>query len=401
MELSSGTQIKNYTLVQLLGRGASGEVWKATDGTKEVAIKFMNEALMTSAAAAKHRHRLEREVKALTTLKHPNIPALYDYDLTFQRPYLVMQYIDSPPYERLIASGEMLRVPIRKRLELLMTVADALTVAHKAGIIHRDIKPGNINGTDIPYLLDFSIALEEEQIEHTNFNIGTTIYMTPDEEPPDRLSDNFSFALVAYEVLFGQHPIFPPDDKTRTMGAYARLQMLQRLKNRDWSLPSRIAKDRLPPDLMGADLAKLDAIFIKALSARDSRYVNLMEFVGDLKSAILIPANEKFMEQTTRGIPVVRPETLIKNFTELETRNELPPTTPTEVVLPENYKTGEFAVIPRVPQTNVDTLPSRAEVFVDEEKRQNRRMMILGVVAIVVILVVGVILAVLVMNPVR
>jgi serine/threonine protein kinase len=398
MELGSGTQIKHYTLVQLLGKGASGEVWKATDGTQEVAIKFMNEALMKSAAAAKHRQRLEREVKALTTLNHPNIPALYDYDLNFSRPYLVMQYIDSPPYERLIATGEMLHVPIRKRLELLTTVAGALSAAHDAGIIHRDIKPGNINGTEKPYLLDFSIALEEEQVEHTNFNIGTTIYMTPDEEPPDRLSDNFSFALVAYEVIFGQHPIFPPKDKTRNMGAYARLQMLQRLKSRDWSLPSRVAKEQLPSDLMGADLLKLDMIFSKALSARTTRYTNLLDFLADLKNAILIPQNEKFMEQTARGIPIIRPETLVENFTELETKNEPAPLTPTEVVLPENYKTGEFAVIPRVTQTSFESVPPSHTDLPPQEKSQNMRQIWLGIAAIAAVLVVAVILAVLVLN---
>lgn len=400
MELGSGTQIKHYTLLQLLGKGASGEVWKATDGTRDVAIKFMNEALMKSAAASKHRQRLEREVKALTTLNHPNIPALYDYDMNFSRPYLVMQYIDSPPYEHLIATGEMLHVPVRKRLDLLMIVADALTTAHDAGIIHRDIKPGNINGTEKPYLLDFSIALEEEQVEHTNFNIGTTIYMTPDEEPPDRLSDNFSFALVAYEVIFGRHPIFPPKDKTRNMGAFARLQMLQRLKSRDWSLPSRVPKEQLPPDLMGADLVKLDMIFIKALNARPLRYVNLLEFVSDLKSAILIPQNEKFLEQTARGVPIVRPETLLENFTELETKNEPAPLTPTEVVLPEQYKTGEFAVIPKVAQTNVETIPSQTELP-PAEKQQNSRQMLVGIVAIIIVLGIAVLLAVMVLNSAR
>src|SRR5262245_16743239 len=100
----AGMKIKTYTLESLLGSGASGEVWLATDGAKPVAIKFMNEALMNSPTAAKHRQRLEREIKALTMLKHPNIPALYDYDLSSDRPYLVMQFISEPSYDVLIAS---------------------------------------------------------------------------------------------------------------------------------------------------------------------------------------------------------------------------------------------------------------------------------------------------------
>jgi serine/threonine protein kinase len=296
-ELAPGISIKQYRLEQLLGRGASGEVWRATDGSKIVAIKFMNEALMQSQSVAKHRQRMEREIKSLSMLNHPNITSLYDYDLAYMPPYMVMEYVDSMSYEQLISQGEMLRIPVTIRLEMLEKLASALTTAHDAGIIHRDIKPGNMNGVEHPYLLDFSIALEEANVEHTNFNIGTTMYMTPDEEPPDRLSDNFSFGIVAYEVLFGRHPIFAADDPTRTMGAYTRLQAYQRLKNRDWRFPSRIPKVDMPLDMLGADLTRLDAVFERSMSARNIRYVNLGEFVADLKAAILIPANQPYIQQ--------------------------------------------------------------------------------------------------------
>ncbi|MCU0511673.1 MAG: serine/threonine protein kinase [Anaerolineae bacterium] len=321
--LQPGTRIKSYTLEALLGRGASGEVWRATDGKKTVAIKFMNEALLTGASAAKHRQRLEREVKALTTLQHPNIPALYEYDLSVERPYLVMQFIAEPSYDLLISSGDMLRVPVARRLQLLEDLARALTAAHAAGIFHRDLKPGNMNGIETPYLLDFSIALEEEDIEHTSFNIGTTIYMTPDEEPPDRLSDNYSFAIVAYEVLFGVHPIFPPEDKMRTMGAFTRLQTFQRLKNRDWRFPSRVPREELPVDLRGADLKTLDSLFERAMGAREQRYQHLSQFIAELRAAILVPANVPFMQQAHKGaveLPAVPAAAIPKEagYTQLE-----------------------------------------------------------------------------------
>jgi serine/threonine protein kinase len=152
MELAPGIKIKQYTLEQLLGRGASGEVWRATDGTKLAAVKFMNEALMKSSSAPKHRQRLEREIKALSTITHPNITRLYDYDMSSERPYLIMEYVDSPSYEYMIVMGEMLRVRIGKRLEMMTAIAGALTAAHDAGIFHRDIKPGNMHGVDKPYL---------------------------------------------------------------------------------------------------------------------------------------------------------------------------------------------------------------------------------------------------------
>ncbi len=302
MELAPGTIVKQYTLEQLLGRGASGEVWRASDGTKTAAIKFMNEALMKSASAAKHRQRLDREIKALLTLNNPNVPKLYDYDINSERPYLIMEYIDSPSYEYMIATGEMLRVKVGKRLDMMTAIAGALTAAHDNGIFHRDIKPGNMHGVDKPYLLDFSIALQEEDIERTNFNIGTTIYMPPDEEPPDRLSDNFSFGVVTYEVLFGMHPIFPPNDRSRSMGAFTRLQSYNRLRNRDWRFPTRIPKEELPPDMRGVDLAKLDNIFEKAMSARNARYVELGQFMFEIRKAITRPENTSYADQ-----PATRP----------------------------------------------------------------------------------------------
>jgi serine/threonine protein kinase len=349
-ELIQGAAIKQYTLERLLGQGASGEVWLVTDNQRQAAMKFMNAALLRSANAAKHRLRMEREVKALTTLQHPNIPQLYDYDLNHMPPYLVMQYIDGPSFDNLIADGSMFQVPVKRRLELLRTVASALTTAHEAGIIHRDIKPGNINGIEKPYLLDFSIAVEEENIENTNRRIGTTIYMTPDEEPPDRLADNYSFALVAYEVLFGTHPIFPPDDKTRAMGAYTRLQAYNRLKNKEWRYPSKVAADQLPYDLTGADLKRLDYVFEKAFGARDRRYVDLMRFVEDLTQAILIPANEQYLypqgEQVNATLPVpmtpgaATPIVEAEGFTKLEVERTLrkvepppPPATPDKIAL--------------------------------------------------------------------
>jgi serine/threonine protein kinase len=332
MELAPGTKIKKYTLEKLLGRGASGEVWLAHDDEKLAAIKFMNEALMKSASAAKHRQRLEREVKALSTLNHPNVPKLYDYDNTAERPYIIMEYIDSPSYEYMIAMGDMLMVRVGKRLDMMTAVAGALTAAHDHGIFHRDIKPGNMHGVEHPFLMDFSISLEEEDIERTNFNIGTTIYMPPDEEPPDRLSDNFSFAVVTYEVLFGTHPIFPPNDKSRSMGAFTRLQSYNRLRNRDWRFPSRVLKEEMPPDMRGADLAKLDAIFERAMSARNIRYVELGQFMFDIRKAILRPENAAFADK-----PALKP--MIPGVLPSEEARPSAPYVPSVTPIPEEDST--------------------------------------------------------------
>lgn len=339
MRYQPGTVIRDtYTLERLLGVGASGEVWKADDHGTPVAIKFMNENLLHGEKARKHRQRLEREIYALGLLQHPNIPRLHDYDLDFERPFVVMDYIDSPSFEYLISSGEMMYVPVTERLRLLRDIASALTSAHEAGIIHRDIKPGNIHGTETPYLLDFSVALEEESLEHTNFNVGTTIYMTPGGELPDRLADNYSFAVVAYEVLFGEHPIFPKNDETRTMGTYSRIVAFNRLKAGDWRKPSKLTPEQLPFDMRAADLHALDAVFTRALGDPSQRYVHLGELIDDLSRAIL---NAETYELIRRMPSAPAPQTapsearelpVVESFTVLEVEGHSAlPETPTNL----------------------------------------------------------------------
>jgi serine/threonine protein kinase len=341
MRYQPGMVIRDtYTLERLLGVGASGEVWKADDHGTPVAIKFMNENLLHGEKARKHRQRLEREIYALGLLQHPNIPRLHDYDLDFERPFVVMDYIDSPSFEYLISSGEMMYVPVTERLRLLRDIASALTSAHEAGIIHRDIKPGNIHGTETPYLLDFSVALEEESLEHTNFNVGTTIYMTPGGELPDRLADNYSFAVVAYEVLFGEHPIFPKNDETRTMGTYSRIVAFNRLKTGDWRKPSKLTPEQLPFDMRAADLKALDAVFTRALGDPAQRYVHLGELIDDLSRAILneqtyelirqMPSAPPPPPQTAPSEPRALPQA--ESFTVLEVEGSAPPPdTPTQL----------------------------------------------------------------------
>src|SRR5262245_32151596 len=181
MKLATGTTVKTYTLDELLGLGAAGEVWKAHDDTKTVAIKFMNPKLLQEQDAEKHRVRLQREVDALTRLQHPNVPTLYDYDLQYERPYLVMRYIGGDTYDKLIARGEMLNINLSQRFHMISELAQALTAAHNLGIIHRDVKPANMIGIENPYLLDFGISLKAENMNETMRNVGTALYMAPDD----------------------------------------------------------------------------------------------------------------------------------------------------------------------------------------------------------------------------
>lgn len=300
MDLRPGARVKDYILERQLGKGASGEVWKAYDETKTVAIKFMNESLMTSASASKHRERLIREVESLRRLQHPNIPTLYDYDLDYKRPYIAMRYVGGDSYDRLISSGEMLKIPLERRLEMIRDIAFALTAAHEAGIIHRDIKPANLTGIENPYLLDFSISLESEDVEHTQRFVGTTLYMSGDGVA-DRLSDSYSFAVVVYEMLFGRHPIYQLGDSI-----FNQFIAEMRMQNRQWSFPSAIPQSQLPADLQQADLRRLDVIFERAMGRRETRYADLREFVRDLRSAIL-PHESTVEPARVASVPVPAP----------------------------------------------------------------------------------------------
>jgi serine/threonine protein kinase len=299
MQLQPGQTINQYTLEQPMGSGASGEVWRADDGDKIVAMKFMNEQLMNGDDAAHYRDYLGTEIHALRLIRHPHVPALYDHDLDFERPYLVMQYVEGLPYDRLIAGGEIFSLPIEKRLDVLDKIAGAVCAAHAAGIIHRDIKPAHISGIEAPFLLDFSVALERSDVASARQNVGTALYLPPPHEPPDELSDQYSFALTAYEILFGRHAIFSGDDTGISVDALRGLAA-ERIAARTWRLPSALPRPELPGDVYGADLERLDAVFERALGYRDGRYKDLAAFVDDLKGALLIPSNQPYLDNPLR-----------------------------------------------------------------------------------------------------
>lgn len=290
--LKPGFKVGRYTLTEHLGSGASGEVWTASDGSKSVAIKFVREQLIESADAEKHLQHLQNEINALSRLHFFHIPTLYDYDLQFKRPYLVMQYIRGDSYEKLIATGEMLKIRLEKRLAALKIVADTISAVHEMGIIHRDIKPASISGIEKPHLLDFSIALDINHATDARPDVGTGIYMPPAGESPGTASDNYGFAVVTYEVLFGCHPIFTAENTAETIQENRQLTK-ERLYLREWRLPSRIAPEELPGDLRGVDLDALDEVFERALA---TSYAYLPDFVADLKDTILVPGNRPYLE---------------------------------------------------------------------------------------------------------
>ena len=158
MPLSSGTTLGPYEIQSPLGAGGMGEVYRARDTrlNRTVAIKVLPEAL---AADAQFRERFDREARAISQLDHPHICPLYDVGEHNGTAYLVMQYLEG---ETLATRLERGALPLNEALTVAIQIASALDTAHRAGITHRDLKPGNVMLTKAgTKLLDFGLAKTE------------------------------------------------------------------------------------------------------------------------------------------------------------------------------------------------------------------------------------------------
>jgi eukaryotic-like serine/threonine-protein kinase len=227
-ELPAGTLRGHYRIVRCLGRGGMGVVYEAEDQKlgRLVAIKLLPEATRQNPAALE---RFWREARTASALNHPGICTIYELDESGDQPLIVMELLQGQSLEKLYHRQAM---PYPKLLDFGMQVADALDAAHRKGILHRDIKPGNIflSPSGQAKILDFGLAkLEERQAIRESAHqekaaeskaesltlttpgsaIGTIAYMSPEQakgEPLDGRSDVFSMGVVLYELATGQHP---------------------------------------------------------------------------------------------------------------------------------------------------------------------------------------------------
>ncbi|WP_280152278.1 protein kinase [Piscinibacter sp. XHJ-5] len=207
-------QVGRYLIQERLGRGGMATVFKAHDPGigRDVAIKFLHATLCED---AEYRGRFLREARAAGGLSHPNIVTVHDVGEIEGRPYMAMELLHGEPLSDLMESGKPL--PVRDVVIMGIQLARALDYAHAHGIVHRDIKPGNIvrlRGTHTIKVTDFGIAHMEttgtgEQRTRVGDVLGTPQYMSPEQTQGEKLdgrSDLFSVGIMLYQMLTGQRP---------------------------------------------------------------------------------------------------------------------------------------------------------------------------------------------------
>ena len=203
-----------YVVSRELGRGGMGIVYEATDPQigRRLAIKIINfQSFTTFEESAVLRERLFREARSAGALSHPGIVVIYDVGEDNQMAYIAMELVDGPSLHQVLASEH--RLDPAQALDFLGQAAAALDHAHQCGIVHRDIKPANImiHQKNQVKIADFGIAKIsfEPKYTMTGTSMGTPDYMSPEQieaQPTDGRSDQFSLAVVAYELLTGVTP---------------------------------------------------------------------------------------------------------------------------------------------------------------------------------------------------
>jgi serine/threonine-protein kinase len=294
-----------YRLDSYLSKGGMGSVYKATHVmlNKPVAVKMINAEIVSSPEMVR---RFQREARAATTLSHPNIAGVFDLGQTSDGTlYIAMEFIDGPSLKSVL-SKEGPMAPARI-VSLLSQVSEALAVAHRHGVVHRDLKPHNImlardeHGREIAKLVDFGVAKTFEQatqLTQTGFVVGTPQYMAPEQaegKPVDGRSDIYSLGVILYEMLSGDVPF---DDPSTPM-----------------ILIKHIKDAPVPPSVKNPDAhvsPGLEAVAMRCLQKDPAaRFQSAEEFGSALNAVPLTPGSQQptvRVDRTAVTVPTPMPQ---------------------------------------------------------------------------------------------
>jgi len=211
MTLSPDLTIANrYALEDRVAVGGMGEVWRARDVVldRRVAVKVLKEEY---AADPKFLDRFRAEAKHAAALSHPGIASVFDYGEIGEMAFLVMEYVDGEPLSALLARTG--RLPADRTLDIVGQAGLALQAAHDAGVVHRDVKPGNllVRPDGVVKVTDFGIArvVDAAPVTQTGMVVGTAAYLSPEQaagKPTTPATDVYSLGVVSYECLSGERP---------------------------------------------------------------------------------------------------------------------------------------------------------------------------------------------------
>ena len=274
MALQPGSRLGPYEIVSTIGSGGMGEVYRCRDTRVPRGILALKVLGPSAAKDPNFRKRFVREARIISQLDHPNVCAFYDVGEVDGTPFLVMPMLEGRSLAEHLREGP---IPIAEALRIAVAVASALAYAHGRGVLHRDVKPGNIMlGTDGSVkLVDFGIArtldvpdreTRSEALTKSGHVLGTLEYMSPEQlsgREIDERSDIFSLAVVVYEMVAGRHP-FRAAERVLTLWA--------------------ILDCKYPPMASSDPLVKaVDVVLAKSMSRDpDERDASMAEFVKEL-----------------------------------------------------------------------------------------------------------------------